>query len=437
MNKKIGSILIAIFICISSVFSFAACSGETGGDKAIDSIAVDTSRMKTEYYIGDLFDVAGGLLTVTYDDETTEQLALTAEGVEYTEPDMSKAGNKTITVSYGGQKARFSISVANQGFKMTFDLNYDGSDKVEVNVTKGETAEQIEDPVRQGYTFYKWYTDSACTVEYDFDTPVTADTTVYAAWKEEGAVYFEATYSLNYYGQVPASFTQIVKSGEKVQELPFTPSRAEYAFEGWYLDEAGTVEFTDAQITADTTIYAKWNKLKTEATQYIFEAENTDLKGKSGPGFSGIGQEEGMIVPNNTAEGGKAISFMYRNGNSLEFYIASDSSVQDATLTVSLAAELDNINFTSEEFQVIVNEEVLSYAQVNLPNDSTFQDSITITGVSLREGQNLIQLKVNNTKRPMGDASTYAATAPMIDCIKITTEAVLTWDANFGLPIVY
>ena len=29
---------------------------------------------------------------------------------------------------------------------------------------------------------------------------------------------------------------------------------------------------------------------------------------------------------------------------------------------------------------------------------------------------------------------TYQATAPILDCIKINTDAVLIWDANYGLP---
>ena len=184
-------------------------------------------------------------------------------------------------------------------------------------------------------------------------------------------------------------------------------------------------------------IYAGWTKTKTQASTYVFEAEDTDLTGKSGPGFSGTAQEEGMIVTNATANGEKAVSYLYQRNLTLDFYIASGEAVSDATVVISIAAELDNINFNSDEFQILINGEAASYTAVSLVNDKTFRDGITITGVSLEEGANLIQLKVNNAKRPLGDASTYAATAPMVDCIKITTSAVLSWDANYGLPMEY
>ena len=57
-----------------------------------------------------------------------------------------------------------------------------------------------------------------------------------------------------------------------------------------------------------------------------------------------------------------------------------------------------------------------------------------LENIALNEGENLLQLKVNNSIRPMGDASTYAATAPMVDYAKIETSATLIWDANFDLP---
>lgn len=38
----------------------------------------------------------------------------------------------------------------------------------------------------------------------------------------------------------------------------------------------------------------------------------------------------------------------------------------------------------------------------------------------------------------MGEGmGTYQGTAPMVDCIKLTTTAVVTWDANYNLPMMY
>ena len=56
--------------------------------------------------------------------------------------------------------------------------------------------------------------------------------------------------------------------------------------------------------------------------------------------------------------------------------------------------------------------------------------------VSLKEGYNCIQLITCNNMNPAGEGQgTFAGTAPMVDCIKLNTTAVLTWDETMGLPI--
>ncbi|MCH5161862.1 MAG: InlB B-repeat-containing protein [Clostridiales bacterium] len=437
MKKKLLVLILSLLMIATCGTAFVACGDGSGGDgdKAVSKIEVTTLPTKTQYYVGEEFSAEGGELTVTYSDKTTGKVALTANGVELSQPDMSRTGNKTITVTYKKARARFSISVQNQGFKLTYDYNYEGSSPTTQDIVKGNAAKKPTDPTRDGHTFYAWYANKDCTIPYDFNLPVLADTTIYAAWKENGTTYYEVTYDLNYYGIKPSSYTQIVASGETAKALGITPTRKEYSFDGWY-NEAGDAEYVmTAPVAADTKICAKWTKTKSGSSTYTFEAENTDLTGKTGPGFSGSAQEGSMVIMNSSASNGKAVSYMYQNGNSLEFYIASDVAVDDAKLVLSLGAEMDNISFNSTEFQVVVNDTALSYTNVSLQNNNKFSDAITIEGVNLKAGANLIVLKVNNSRRPMGDASTYAATAPMIDCIKITTTAVLFWDANYGLPV--
>lgn len=44
-------------------------------------------------------------------------------------------------------------------------------------------AEKPADPVREGYDFTGWFTDSKCTQAYDWNTPVTGPVTLYAGWE--------------------------------------------------------------------------------------------------------------------------------------------------------------------------------------------------------------------------------------------------------------
>ena len=53
-------------------------------DKAVSKIEVSKKPDITEYAVGDTFSLAGGTLLVTYEDGTTEEISMTAEGVEVT-----------------------------------------------------------------------------------------------------------------------------------------------------------------------------------------------------------------------------------------------------------------------------------------------------------------------------------------------------------------
>ena len=68
---------------------------------------------------------------------------------------------------------------------VTFDLNYDGCTNTTQSVINGTQAEEPNTvPVRDGYVFAGWYTDTEYTGKYDFSTVVTEDITLYAKWIE-------------------------------------------------------------------------------------------------------------------------------------------------------------------------------------------------------------------------------------------------------------
>lgn len=189
------------------------------------------------------------------------------------------------------------------------------------------------------------------------------------------------------------------------------------------------------------TVYAKWTKTKSGASTYVFEAENTNLTGKEGPGMSGSAAGASMVVndmKNQGASGGKFVSYLYKEGLSLDFYLASSEAVSDATLAISISAEMDNIALEPENYTVEVNGTPLDFAPVMVENGGAFTDGIVINNVSLAEGANTIRLVTSNSVNPMGEGvGTYQGTAPMVDCIKLTTSAVVTWDGTQGLPVQY
>lgn len=67
------------------------------------------------------------------------------------------------------------------------------------NVKYNETAKDPGKLTAEGYTFDGWYTDDTRTKEFDFSTPITGDTKVYAKWKKNAPVLPD-TYALNVSG---------------------------------------------------------------------------------------------------------------------------------------------------------------------------------------------------------------------------------------------
>ena len=109
-------------------------------------------------------------------------------------------------------------------------------------------------PPVEGFTFDGWYTDDTRTKEFDFSTPITGDTKVYAKWTAND---YEVRF-ITEHGDAPAS--QNVKYNGTADD-PGKLTAEGYTFDGWYTDDTRTKEFDfNTPITGDTKVYAKWEK---------------------------------------------------------------------------------------------------------------------------------------------------------------------------------
>ena len=68
-------------------------------------------------------------------------------------------------------------------YAVTVNYGVDGVNNKEIAVTKGDTI-SLENPVIDGYIFMGWYADENFTTAFDFDTPITAATTIYAKFAD-------------------------------------------------------------------------------------------------------------------------------------------------------------------------------------------------------------------------------------------------------------
>lgn len=67
----------------------------------------------------------------------------------------------------------------------TISFDTDGGSEIEaVSVVEKEKLMQPTDPTKTGFEFDGWYTDSDRLTAYDFESPVTADITLYAKWTQ-------------------------------------------------------------------------------------------------------------------------------------------------------------------------------------------------------------------------------------------------------------
>ena len=110
-------------------------------------------------------------------------------------------------------------------------------------------------PEKEGCEFTGWYLNE--NDEFDFNTIITADTTLTAKWKLNT---YTVTFDPNGGSVDPTSKT--VTFSEPYGELP-VPTRKGYTFDGWYTEaEEGTVVTADTTVTATTdhTLYAHWQE---------------------------------------------------------------------------------------------------------------------------------------------------------------------------------
>ena len=124
-------------------------------------------------------------------------------------------------------------------------------------VAIGEKLTRPADPVRADYRFTGWYSDRLCTTEYDFESVINSDVTIYAGWEQ---VKVTITLQPNYEGATATTLKADVGttiSGTDIDE----PERTGYDFTGWYEDAEATSEFDFASVLNENiTLYAGWER---------------------------------------------------------------------------------------------------------------------------------------------------------------------------------
>lgn len=166
---------------------------------------------------------------------------------------------------------------------VTFDVA-DGSGPAPLEVEDGQKIGAVSDPTRYGYKFTKWYSDKDLKTEFDLNTPITKDMTIYAGWVEDkgssdggstgggsgsggeggdtggSEAVTEVTVTFNAGGGSMSDTRRKVKKGSPIAK-PEDPTKKGYVFDGWFADSAFTKKYDFSQpVNSDITIYALWHK---------------------------------------------------------------------------------------------------------------------------------------------------------------------------------
>ena len=106
------------------------------------------------------------------------------------------------------------VEDAPEVYRVAFEYNYDyeGTENA-VYTNSGGTVSAPTEPKREGYTFDGWYSDKDFKTAWDFNTPITADTTLYAKWTEIPT--YTVTVVASSHGSVTANPTSVA-AGETV-----------------------------------------------------------------------------------------------------------------------------------------------------------------------------------------------------------------------------
>ena len=203
----------------------------------------------TEYTV--TFDADGGSTvaaqTVESGAKATAPAAPTKEGYTFagwfngeTAWDFETAVTANVTL-----KAAWTLNT----YTVTFDAD-GGSDVAAATVNHGAKATAPTAPTKTGYTFAGWYNGEAA---WDFETAVTANVTLTAAWTAN-------TYTVTFNANGGSDVAAVTADYNTAIAAPTAPTKTGYTFAGWYNGEVAW-DFANDKVTADVTLTAKWEEI--------------------------------------------------------------------------------------------------------------------------------------------------------------------------------
>lgn len=187
-----------------------------------------------------------------------------------------------MTVTYPGSKTQWDDDITKGSnndvlenhlicAKLEATFTADGESISTQTIDRGEKFTKPAEPPKENHTFAGWYNGDE-KEKFDFD----ADTTNAPNVLNLVAKWDINKYTVQFVSEHGSFADQTIEHGKPIGTgKPTIPPVEGFTFDGWYADDAHTIEFDfNTQITHDTKVYAKWTA-KNYEVRFITEHGKT------------------------------------------------------------------------------------------------------------------------------------------------------------------
>ena len=203
---------------------------------------------------------------------------------------------------------------------VTLSFETNGGSKINPKrIVIGNTANKPEDPIKEGYIFEGWYSDSSFTKSFSFSTLISSNKTIYAKWVQDCVVTF-----VNYDNKILKTYH--VKYGDNVVYDGASPNHSDsnYTFVGWdrslnNIKKSMTIKAIFEKVLTGTTgfeyslsddkkyyIIEGIGNISEETVVVPFTFNNLPIKEISAKGLDGLTNTKKIVIQSNIEKIGKA-----------------------------------------------------------------------------------------------------------------------------------
>ena len=400
--KKKGLIGLISTLSLAGVTAVTSIGVAVGTNKKTDvDNSGDPSINQTLYTV--TFDTNGGTMA-DVEQRVTGGNTLTA-------PEVSKSGYDFLgwyTDVACTQKFDFNATPISSNITLyakwgvactvTFDT-CDGKAVTTAKVVEGGKVSVPAEPHRNNYEFGGWYLDDEYQTEFDFDTVVKNNLTLFAKWNEIYNVLFNTDGGSNVTAQ------QVV-NGNLATAPTETPTRGLDVFLGWYVNG---VEFDFATpITKNTVITAEWAKDISEYCEFeLINDESYAIGYYDGRNFSVV------AVPKEHE--GKPVTFIgsstFEGHSEIETVIIPDGITEIGSYAFYECYNLKSIDIP---------------ASVKIIQSEVFGECYELKSLSLPQGITEISYRLfmscyNLESVTIPNSVTHISQEAFYGCVKLTT----------------